>query len=48
VPAKEGTTFLNGLNEKEILHVDNGTNELKMNLKPFEGKVLFEKKTTIN
>jgi hypothetical protein len=41
VPAKEDTTFLNGLNEEEILHVDNGTNELKM-------KVLFEKKTTIN
>ncbi len=44
VPAKEGTKFVNGLNEEEIIYIDNGASELKMNLKPFEGKVLVEKK----
>jgi glycosidase len=44
VPAKEGTKFVNGLNDEEIVYIDNGTSELKMNLKPFEGKVLVEKK----
>jgi hypothetical protein len=44
MPVKEGTKFVNGLNEEEIVCVDNGANELKLNLKPFEGKVLVEKK----
>jgi 1,4-alpha-glucan branching enzyme len=44
VPAIEGTQFVNMLNEKEIVYVNNGTNELNMNLKPFEGKILIEKK----
>jgi glycosidase len=43
VPAKEGTKFFNGLDEEEIVYVDNGTNEVKLNLKPFEGKVFIEK-----
>ncbi len=43
VPAKEGTKFFNGLNKEEIVSVENETKELKMNLKPFEGKVLVYK-----
>ena len=43
IPAKEGTQFVNGMNENEVLYIDKGTNELKMDLKPFEGKVLIQK-----
>ncbi|CAF3918143.1 unnamed protein product [Adineta steineri] len=43
IPAKEGTQFVNGMDENEVLHIENGTNELKMNLKPFEGKILIQK-----
>jgi 1,4-alpha-glucan branching enzyme len=43
IPVKEKTQFVNGLNEEEIIYSDNGTNEIKMNLKPFEVKILIEK-----
>ncbi|CAF1463918.1 unnamed protein product [Adineta ricciae] len=43
IPAKESTQFTNGMNESEILHVGDGTNELQVNLKPFEAKVLIQK-----